>query len=268
MLEMVTGNAQGAERGEQLWVAQSVWHHHVGAHTVPCSVLYPRARSQGYRDGLGVSGAVSGALPLPPGTRWAPCDPPACPPGSPAAWHKPGQLHIPGARFSSAGGIRGSSRGLSPPGSLRRARLGTTAAGTCSRRYRERGENTTAMLPRSSCCRWDVGAVSPRVPARLSLDASSVFAEPSPSSFSGSSRRCRPPVPGGSWGRNDSTVPSSGNPAAITSVIQPGLASWDGLGFSRRLWEKAGPGCGVAHVSPTRVPPGAPSRGSSDEQPS
>lgn len=61
--------------------------------------------------------------------------------------------------------------------------LGTTAAGTCSRRYRERGENTTAMLPRSSCCRWDVGAVSPRVPARLSLDASSVFAEPSPSSL-------------------------------------------------------------------------------------
>lgn len=180
---MVTGNAEGAERGEQLWVAQSVWHHHVGAHRVPCSVLYPRARSQGYRDGLGVSGAVSGALPLPPGTRWAPCDPPACPPGSPAAWHKPGQLHIPGARFSSAGGIRGSSRGLSPPGSLRRARLGTTAAGTCSRRYRERGENTTAVLPRSSCCRWGVGAVSPRVPARLSLDASSVFAEPSPSSL-------------------------------------------------------------------------------------
>lgn len=126
---MVTGNAEGAERGEQPWVAQSVWHHHVGAHRVPCSVLYPRAQSQGYRDGLRVSGAVSGALLLPPGTRWAPCDPPACPPGSLAAWHKPGQLHIPGARFSSTGGIRGSSRGLSPPGSLRRARLGDHGCG-------------------------------------------------------------------------------------------------------------------------------------------
>lgn len=265
---MVTGNAEGAERGEQLWVAQSVWHHHVGAHRVPCSVLYPRARSQGYRDGLGVSGAVSGSLPLPPGTRWAPCDPPACPPGSSAAWHKPGQLHIPGSRFSSAGGIRGSSRGLSPPGSLRRARLGT--------RLRELAPGATGNEGKTQqrCCRGPAAAGGvwglcprgsqlgcPSMPA-LSLRSRALPA------FSGSSRRCRPPVPGGSWGRNDSTVPSSGNPAAITSVIQPGLASWDGLGFSRRLWEKAGPGCGVAHVSPARVPPGAPSRGSSDEQPS
>lgn len=182
-------------RRVQSGVSSSGWHSPRGiitwGHTefpVPSFIPGHDPRDTGMASGcpercLGLCGSCHGALPLPPGTRWAPCDPPACPPGSPAAWHKPGQLHIPGARFSSAGGIRGSSRGLSPPGSLRRARLGDHAAGTCSRRYRERGENTTAVLPRSSCCRWGVGAVSPRVPARLSLDASFVFAEPSPSSL-------------------------------------------------------------------------------------
>lgn len=121
---------------------------------------------------------------------------------------------------------------------------GDHTPGTRSRHCREHGENTTAMLPSSSCCCWDPRGS--QLTLSLQSGAFPAFLQQLPAL----------PVPGGSWGRNNSAEPSSDSLTGITSVIQPGLDPRDVLST---MWG------GTWEVCAT---PGASSRGSSNEQPS
>lgn len=249
------------------------------------SIPDPRAPSLGHRNGLWMSRAVSGwaldglwtsrvvsgwALDIHssvwmgsghPEVVWGcggaatgPCCCHTAHTGVPGillpAWHKPRQLHVPSAQFSSTGASMAAVRG-SPLARLAQACVaGDHTLGTCPRHYREHRENTTATMPRCSCCRWALGGVSPRVLAQLCL----CRALPA---LSNSSRRLRLPVPGGRGKKqlHSAQLRQPGSDHISHSVIQPGPASRDVL--SRRLH-------GVAHVRPACITPGA----NSNEQPS
>lgn len=174
----------------------------------------------------------------------------SCPPGSSSAWHQPRQLHIPSAGFSSSGEIRACSRGLSPGPARSGVHVWGPRSETRSRHCREHGQNTAAMIPWPSCCRWDGrGGWSLRVPALLFLCL--CRAEPfQPSQL------CRPPVPGGNWGRNSPSVPSSScerSHQPFSPAWPPGMQEW----AHGRLWDNPWGGTSETRVTPEPLPEAA-----------